>query len=80
MLLLHHSQILTPQLDVLEEVFIIVCLSLLQVAAVTGFGLPYSSFLAFKLSGSTGFAHLDKNGFSKHKKTGSLKSEYQNLI
>lgn len=80
MLLLHHSQLLTLQLDVLEEVFIIVCLSLLQIAAVTGFCLPYFSFFAFKLSGYKVFARLDKNGFSKHKKNGSLKSEYQNLI
>lgn len=80
MLLLHHSQLLTLQLDVLEEVFIIVCLSLLQVAAVTGFGLPYFSFFAFKLSGYTVFVHLDKNYFYKHKRNGSWKSECQNLI
>lgn len=79
MLLLHHSQLLTLQLDVLEEVFIIVSLSLLQVAAVIGFGLPYFSFFAFKLSGYTIFTRLDKNDFSKHK-NGSLKSECQNLI
>lgn len=80
MLLLHHSQLLSLQLDVLEEIFIIVCLSLLQVAAVADFGLPYFSFFAFKLSRYTVFALLDKNYFSKHKKNYSLKSEYQNLI
>lgn len=80
MLLLHQSQRLTLQLDVFEEVFIIVCLSLLQVAAVPHFGLLYISFFAFKLSGYTVFAHLDKNDFSRHKKNGSLKSEYQYLI
>lgn len=61
MLLLHHSQLLTLQLDMLGEICIIVCLSLLQVAAVTGFGLPYFSFFfAFKLPGYTVFARLDK--------------------
>lgn len=56
------------------------CLSLLQVAVVPHFGLLYTSFFAFKLSGYTHFACLDKNDFSRHKKNGSLKSEYQYLI
>lgn len=61
-------------LGVFEEVFITVCLCLLQVVPGTGFALPYFSFFfAFILSGYTSVC-LDKVGFSKHKKTGSLKS------
>lgn len=33
-----------PVLDVFEEVFIIICLCLLQVVPVAGFSLPYFSF------------------------------------
>lgn len=42
----------------------------------------FALYLLFciKLSGYTHFACLDKNDFSRHKKNGSLKSEYQYLI
>ena len=67
-------------LDVFEEVFIIVCLCLLQVVPVTVFGLPSFSFLHLNRQDTHFFSRLDKNAFSKHKKTRSLKSENHQAI
>lgn len=44
------------------------------------FWLALFLLFAFKLSGYIFFACLDKNGFSKHKKAGSLKSENHQAI